>query len=97
MTINYVRVQNQTMPRSMFDALCDELSSTRRCSMDYRMVRGFNPLKEKPYWHSNSYPDFCTTVIQAAHESVREDVRKFCEKHSADVDSVLVEIASATV
>ena len=97
MTVNYIRVQNQSLPENAFNALCDKLSSLRRCCMDYRMVRGFDPAKEKPYWHSYSYPESCTVEIQATLESVREDVNKFCKKFGISTNSALVEVASSTV
>lgn len=97
MVVNYIRVQNQNLPIEVFNALCDKLSLLRHCCMDYRMVSDFDPVKEKPYWHSCSYPASCTVEIQATLSSVCEDVHQFCKKAGVRHDSVVVELASANI
>ncbi len=97
MVVNYVRVQNQSLPIEVFNALCDKLSLLRHCCMDYRMVSGFDPAKEKPYWRSCSYPASCTVEIQAVLSSVCEDAHQFCKKVDVGFHRVKVNIDSEII
>lgn len=84
---SHTSVYNKGMETGLFNELCDSLSSLRHWCHDYRLVRNFNPIKEKPYWCS--YPRNDQMLIDAEYESVKEDVEVFCGKHGLIFDDVI--------
>ena len=95
MEIQFIRVQNQMDTNDLFNQLCDKLSKSRNWTSDYRLIKDFDSTTEKPYWESYSYPSSETMIIKACFESIKLDVKKFCQEHSISTNNFKIEIITS--